>query len=136
MTVPEKRLSTDGQKARFGRIGPRSGTMLWFSIIVRGAHQFGGALFLVYYFLGQGDALPVGYLALAGASGLLLVWTEWLRHRQLYREVAGVVTGLKCLVLGAVIHGWLPQAIPVACVFLLASVAAHAPREVRHRLLW
>lgn len=136
MTQQDNISSTRGRKGQLGRIGERSYGMLWFSIVIRAAHQLGAALFLTYYLLGRGGDLPGVYSAVVMVSGGLLVLTEWLRHRQLYREVAGVVTLAKCLVLGGVIHNVLPATVFVVIVFLLASLAAHAPKNVRHRLLW
>jgi hypothetical protein len=120
----------------FGRIGNRSYGMLLFSIIVRAVHQVGAAIFLAMYLLPWEGASGGLYTVMVMGSGLVLVVTEWLRHRQLYREISGLVTMGKCLLLGAVIHGLLPAAPFVLIVFVLASLGAHAPKNIRHRMLW
>lgn len=122
-------------KVRQGRIGNRPYWVLLLSILVRAIHQLGAAVFLVICLFGDLVSVPKMYLWLAMVSGVLLVFTEWMRHRQLYREVAGLATIGKCLLLGAVIHGYLPAGPTVLVAFLLASLGAHAPKEIRHRLL-
>jgi len=66
----------------------------------------------------------------------LLMAGDWMQHRQLWRELVGVVTLLKILVFGVAYHGFLPQGAAVVLVFLGAAVVAHAPRKIRHRLLF
>lgn len=133
--MAEKREAGERGGKRLGRIGDRSYPALWLSIAIRAAHQVGAAVFLTVYLLEPGVSPPPFYVILVTVSGVVLVLTEWLRHRQLYRELAGVVTLGKCLLLGAALHGFLPIAPVVLLVFLLASVGAHAPKNVRHRLL-
>jgi len=41
-------------------------------------------------------------------TGALLLASEWLRHRQVHRELSGVVTFVKLVILGAAFHGLLP----------------------------
>lgn len=129
----EKRNSENRQ---LGRTGERSYGMLLFSVIIRAVHQVGAAIFLATYVLHWQGVSPGLYTWIAMGSGLILVMTEWLRHRQLYREVSGTVTIGKCLMLGAIIHGLLPGEPFVLIVFVVASLGAHAPKDVRHRLLW
>lgn len=109
--------------------------MLLVSIALRAGHQVGAAVFLTFYLLGPLDRLPSVAILLAMASGVALVATEWLRHRQLYRELAGLITLGKCVLLGAAVHGLLPGPPTVLIVFILASMGAHAPKQIRHRLL-
>jgi len=123
----------DGQ--RYGRIGHRSYAALLLSVGIRAAHQLGAAVFLAIYLLDWHGDGPWFALPLTVVSGGALVFTEWLRHRQLHREVAGLITIGKCLLLGAAIHGLLPPTPVVLLVFLLASLGAHAPKNIRHRLL-
>lgn len=131
----KERQNTSGGKAQ-GRIGERSYWVLCLSVGVRTLHQVGAAVFLTGYLLEKADEFPVVYTLLAVVSGFALVVTEWLRHRQLYREFAGVVTLGKCLFLGAAIHGLLPAMPAVLLAFVVASMGAHAPKNVRHRLLY
>lgn len=118
-----------------GRVGERSSAVLLTSIAIRAGHQVGAAIFLTYYLLGTQDRLPLFATMLALTSGVALGVTEWLRHRQLYREVAGLVTLGKCVLLGAAVHGVLPGMPTVLLAFVLASLGAHAPKQIRHRLL-
>ncbi|WP_136798790.1 MULTISPECIES: hypothetical protein [Desulfosediminicola] len=119
-----------------GRIGNRPYWVLLLSILVRTVHQLGAAVFLVFCLFGDVVSVPGMYLWLAVVSGVILVFTEWLRHRELYREFAGMATLIKCLLLGAAIHAYLPTGPAVLAAFVLASIGAHAPKEIRHRLLW
>lgn len=122
-------------KVRQGKIGNRPYWVLLVSILVRAVHQLGAAVFLVSYLFSDVFAVPRVYLLAAAASGVILIFTEWMRHRQLYREFAGLATIVKCLLLGAAFHAYLPAAPAVVAAFLLASIGAHAPKDIRHRLL-
>lgn len=135
MTEPG-RSKEDDRGGQLGRLGDRSYGTLVFSIGIRAIHQVGAAVFLAWHLLGLGDEIPLIYTVMVMASGAVLVWTEWLRHRQLYRELSGIVTVSKCLMLGAAVHGLLPEAPIVLLVFLVASLGAHAPKNVRHRLMF
>ena len=119
-----------------GRIGDRPYWLLNFSLVIRAAHQIGAAIFLAAFLLDAIPGPPRFYVMLAGASGALLMASEWLRHRQIFRETAGVVTLVKLLLLGLAYHAYLPAAVTVLLAFTLASIAAHAPKNIRHRLLY
>lgn len=134
MAEQNRSARDDGQR-QYGRIGNRSYGMLVFSIGVRAAHQVGAAVFLAFYLLDLAGSASWFYTLLVMVSGGVLVVTEWLRHRQLYREFAGIVTICKCLLLGGAMHGLLPDMPVVLLVFLAASMGAHAPKQIRHRLL-
>ncbi len=121
---------------RMGRIGYRPYWVLHMSVLIRAVHQVGAALFLASFaFRGLVDPLSPWIVA-AFASGFALTVTEWLRHRQLYRELAGLATIAKLLLLGAAMHGILPAVPAVFAAFLLASICAHLPKQLRHRLLF
>lgn len=122
--------------ARMGRIGNRPYWVRNLSILLRTVHQVGGAVFLAAYLLDALPGLPLSYILLALVSGVLLFGAEWWRHRQSYRETSGVVTLVKVLLLGAAFHGYLPGQATVLFAFVLASLSAHAPKQVRHRLLY
>jgi hypothetical protein len=47
-----------------------------------------------------------------------------------------VSTIIKLLLLGAAYHGFLSAPVAVLLAFVVASVAAHAPKMVRHRLIF
>lgn len=132
----KKRAGVSGrQQAMLGRTEQRPYWVLNLSVVIRAAHQVGAAVFLAAYLLDQVGELPRGYTSLAVISGAALVMTEWLRHRQLYREFSGIVTLGKCILLGAAMHGLLPAMPTVLIAFLAASLGAHMPKNVRHRLL-
>ena len=119
-----------------GRIGHRPYWVLNLSIVIRAIHQVGAAVVLATFLLGSDDGPPLAYLVLASLSGILLLFTEWMRHRQIMRELSGLVTMVKLLLLGAAYHAFLPQTGTVVLAFLLASVGSHAPKLLRHRLLY
>ena len=134
-------MSKENQKAcensiKMGRIGDRPYWILQLSLLVRAAHQVGAAIFLAAYLLDLLPGPPARYVILAVGSGVLLMLSEWWRHRQIFRELAGVITLLKILLLGAAYHGFLPPQMTVLLAFILASIGAHAPKLTRHRLLY
>lgn len=122
--------------SKTGRIGDRPYWMLTLSILIRATHQVGAAVFLAVFLLGAQPRPPKAYVVAALISGVLLFAAEWMRHRQIFRELAGGITLAKLLLLGAAFHGFLPPAGAVLLAFLIASVGAHAPKHVRHRLLY
>ena len=121
---------------KMGRIGNRPYWVLGLSIIVRAMHLIGAAVVLATFLRDGMTRPPALYAGIALGSGIVLLCTEWIRHRQIYRELAGVATFVKMLLLGAAYHGLLPIQETVLLVFFLASVAAHAPKLIRHRLLF
>ena len=121
---------------KMGRIGDRPYWVLNLSILIRAVHQIGVAVFLAAYLLDAVPGPPQMYVFIAFISGGLLLGTEWLRHRQIFRELAGMISVVKLLLLGAAYHGFLPLPATVVLIFVIASVGAHAPKKVRHRLLF
>lgn len=134
--MSEKRQSDEGEKSRMGRIGQRPYWVLSLSILIRAIHLVGAAVFLSSFLLLDGTRLPTFYSGLVFASGAALFFTEWLRHRQICREISGASTLLKLVLLGGAYHGFLPATESVLVVFVLAALASHAPKLVRHRLLF
>lgn len=124
------------EKKQMGRIGNRPYWVLNLSILIRALHQVGAAVFITAYLLDEIPSPPKVFLALVMISGFALVFAEWLRHRQLFRELSGVITFLKLLLIGAAYHGYLPTTSTMVGAFLLASIGAHAPKLIRHRLLY
>ncbi len=124
------------EENKMGRIGNRPYWILNFSILVRAAHQVGAAIFLATFLLGERVHLPFFYLVMVFGSGVVLFLAEWMRHRQIYRELSGVSTIVKLLLIGAAYHGFISAPVAVLLAFVLASVGAHAPKLVRHRLLF
>ncbi len=120
---------------KLGEVRHRPYSMLAVSIVSRALHQLGAAIFLAVYLLDILSRPPLGYITVASVSGGVLFVLEWWRHRELYKETAGVITILKVMALGAVYHGFLPTKVTILAVFLVASVGAHAPKHIRHRLL-
>lgn len=124
------------QKERMGRIGERPYWVLNLSIVIRALHQVGAAVFLTTFLLKDTFVLPRFYLYLVFASGFALIFTEWMRHRQVFREVSGIATFIKLIFLGAAFHQFLPMTPTVVFTFLLASICSHAPKKVRHKLMY
>ena len=133
--MPEEKRSRSKQSAKTGRIGDRPFWILNFSILIRAAHQVGAAVFLAAFLLDAIPEPPMIYVLIALISGGLLLACEWMRHRQIFREVAGMITLVKILLLGAAYHGYLPLTETILLTFIIASVGAHAPKKFRHRLL-
>jgi len=123
-------------RVKLGRIGDRPYWVYLLSFLLRALHQIGAAIFLAAYLLDLLPGPPTAYVIIAVVSGVLLLACEWWRHRQLHREFAGLATLLKILLLGAAFHGLLPPKTMVLSAFVIASLAAHAPKQTRHRLLY
>ncbi len=119
-----------------GRIGDRPYWIFSLSVVIRALHQVGAAIFLAGIVLDLHPQPPAGYVVMGFVTGVLLLASEWLRHRQIHREVSGVVTLVKLLFLGAAYHGLLPAQGAVLLAFIIASLGSHAPKEYRHRLLF
>jgi NhaP-type Na+/H+ or K+/H+ antiporter len=134
--MSEIRNSVVCEENKMGRIGNRPYWIQNFSILVRAAHQVGAAIFLATFLLGESVHPPSLYLVMVFGSGVVLFLAEWMRHRQICRELSGVSTFVKLLLIGAAYHGFLSAPAAVLLAFVLASVAAHAPKRVRHKLLF
>ena len=124
------------KESRLGRIGYRPFWVLNLSILLRAIHQIGAAVFLASFLLDEIVAPPPQYLFLAMISGVALLFAEWMRHREIYRELSGLSTIVKLILLGLAYHHIFPQTPTIIIAFLLASIASHAPKLYRHRLLF
>ncbi|MFH0729879.1 MAG: hypothetical protein V2B19_26500 [Pseudomonadota bacterium] len=135
--MADKKKETSGlEKVRLGRLGDRPYWIYIFAIFIRAIHQIGAAVFLTSFLVNDMMPLPRLYLVIASVSGVLLLGAEALKHRQLLRELLGVSTLVKLVILGLVYHGWVPGALPVLFAFVLSSICSHAPKSFRHRLLF
>jgi hypothetical protein len=132
MIADRKKKSSKIKNVRMGRTTDRPYWMMMLSIIIRAAHQIGAAVCLGAFLLGVDLSWP--YLVLAGTSGCVLMLIEALRHRQLLREAAGIVTLVKTGIIGMALHGWIPAVPAVLFAFALASFYSHAPKTIRHRI--
>lgn len=121
---------------RLGRTQDRPYWVVILSIVIRALHQIGAAVFLAAFLLKGIHFPPLFYLLLTSVTGMALLFTEGLRHRQIFREVSGVSTVLKLLVLGLAYHDLIPDIPAVLFVFFMASFFSHAPKNIRHRLLF
>lgn len=119
-----------------GQVKRRPTWLLITGIILRAAHQVGAAIYLSSHILPLQITLPHAYLLLTIISGILLLVTEGARHREMYRELAGVTTAIKIVLFGAAFHDFLPSSSTVLIAFVIASLSAHAPKNIRHRLLY
>ncbi|MCA1794406.1 MAG: hypothetical protein ABR534_14330 [Desulfotignum sp.] len=130
--MTDKKPTDHIRDTRQGRTADRPYWILIVSIFIRAAHQVGAAVFLAVFLLPGRPDLPLLYLVLAVASGIVLMAAEMLRHRQLLREPAGLTTIVKLMLIGMAIHGWLPGGLAILAAFILASIFAHAPKHIRH----
>ena len=119
-----------------GQVGSRPYWVLNLSVVIRAFHQLGAAVFLASFLFAESVFLPPVYLYLVFVTGFALVITEWLRHRQLFREVSGIATAVKLILLGAAYHHFLPMTGTVVVTFFLASIFSHVPKNIRHRLIF
>lgn len=135
---PHTNIDRDGkyQKSQMGRIGNRPYWVLSASIMIRAIHQLGAAVFITSFLFDDLLEVPRIFLILVMGSGFILIFTEWLRHRQIFRELSGIMTFTKLIIIGAAFHGLLPTSSTMVFAFLLASVGAHAPKQIRHKLIY
>ncbi len=124
------------KNVKIGLIADRPYWFVYVSLISRAIHQLGAAVFLATYVLSPENvkAWQIS-LIVAAVSGFLLLGAEAIRHRQFLREVFGLSTIFKLVLVGFAHHGWLPAIPSVTAAFLLASLVSHAPKSVRHRLI-
>ncbi len=124
------------EKVKLGRLGDRPYWVLFFSIFVRAIHQVGAAVFLASFLLKDIITPPPIYVFIVFVSGAILLGAESIRHRQLLKELAGVSTLVKLVILGLGYHGWIPAMFAALFAFAFASLFSHAPKSIRHRLLF
>jgi len=128
--------SNKSDNVKLGRTAYRPFWVLKLSIFIRAVHQVGAAVFLASFLLGDPGPPPLPYILLATLSGIVLLLVEAMRHRQIYRELSGLTTLIKLIMIGAAYHGYLPGTITILAAFMLASISSHAPKLYRHRLLF
>lgn len=131
-----KKHTEESEKVRLGRVGDRPYWVLYTSIFIRALHQVGAAVFLSSFLLKDIIKIPTLYLIIVLVSGAGLLITEGLRHRQILREFSGLGTIFKLIILGLAYHGWMPAMFAALFAFAFASVSSHAPKSIRHRLLF
>lgn len=127
---------TISENKKIGHIADRPVWMTYASLIARAFHQIGAAVFLAYYLIAAGTGPPLSYLFLAAISGIILMAVEAVRHRQLLKEVSGLTTVIKCVFIGLAFHQWIPSTVTILLVFFVASIVSHAPKKIRHKLLF
>lgn len=125
-----------GKYSGTGKIGYRPYWVLLLSVVLRALHQVGAAVYLASFIIEGVTGPPQAYLLLAVLSGVALWITEGMRHRQIYREVSGFGTFVKVILFGLAYHQVLPPLPTILAAFLLASICAHLPKEIRHRLIF
>ena len=119
-----------------GPVAPRPYWLVLLSVVIRALHQVGAAVYLSSFLLAEIVGPPALYLWLSIVTGVALVVTEGVRHRALYREVAGLATLIKLILLGIAYHGYMPQTATVMLAFFIAAIGAHLPKNLRHRLVF
>ncbi len=124
------------EPTKLGKIGARPFWVLKLSIGLRALHQIGAAVFLTAYLLDDIPCPPPLFFLIVTISGVALLLAEGMRHRQIYRELSGLSTLLKLVLIGGAYHGYLPATATVLAAFTLASISSHAPKQYRHRLLY
>ena len=128
--------SKKSDEIKMGRKGDRPYWVLILSIVIRSAHQVGAAVFLSSFLFEIPAELPGSYLILASVTGGMLLVAECIRHRQFFREVIGVGTIVKLILIGIAVHGGVAGKFLVVISFVLASVCSHMPKKARHRLMF
>lgn len=128
--------SKEPDGVRLGKKADRPYWVLILSVLIRAAHQVGAAVFLSSFLFGTPMKLPGFYLALVSVTGVMLLITEGIRHRQFFRELIGVSTIVKLILLWIALHGGIGANLLVLSSFALASVCSHLPKNVRHRLMF
>lgn len=134
--MTQEKNRTDSEKIKLGRVGERPYWVLYLSVFIRAIHQVGAAVFLASFLLKEIITVPHLYLWIVLISGALLLFTEGLRHRQILREFSGIGTMFKLVILGFAYHGWMPAAFCSLFAFVFASISSHAPKKIRHRLIF
>ncbi len=127
-----------GQKSpatKLGRTWARPAWMRNISVLVRALHQIGAAVFLAGCLFADGK-IPPFYLYLVNITGILLVITEGIRHREMYRELFGIAILIKLILLGLCFHRILPLGPTALAAFFLSALTAHFPKKYRHMLLF
>mgnify|MGYP001813395723 CR=1 FL=1 len=119
-----------------GRVGERPFWVVSISILIRAVHQVGAAVFLTSFLIKDMGGPVTAYVILTIISGCMLIFTEGMRHRQMYREVSGASTIIKLILIGGAYHGVFPETITILAAFIIASAGSHAPKIIRHRLLF
>lgn len=119
-----------------GRVGDRPLWALHLSNVTRAVHQVGAAVFLTSFLFPGRFQLPLSFTILVCTSGIVLFGFEGLRHRQIFRELTGMVTLIKMGLIGLAFHGFGNGALLVLIAYVAASLSSHAPRDIRHRLLF
>lgn len=126
----------ESDEIHMGKKGDRPYWVLILSILIRAAHQVGAAVFLSSFLFKGSIALPKFYLGLVLVTGGMLLVAECIRHRQFFREVIGVGTIVKLILIGVAVHGGVAGKLLVVISFVLASVCSHMPKRARHRLIF
>ena len=122
--------------SKLGKTGDRPHWIRSGSVFIRAAHLLAASAVAGVYLLSVEDADARFWWILAAGSGVLLLLAEFLRHQELYREVAGWSTIVKLVLIGMIpvlpaAGFWLMSA-----AFVVAVLGAHAPRRWRHRKLF
>jgi hypothetical protein len=120
-------MEEEGDRHRWIRTG---------SVLVRAVHLLGASAVAGVYLLAVHGVDARGWWIVAGASGVVLLLAELLRHPELWREVGGWATIVKLALIGLVLV--LPAAALwlMSTAFIVAVLGAHAPRRWRHRKLF
>lgn len=133
MDDPAKIKAPDDLK--LGRKADRPYWVMILSVLVRSVHQIGAGVFISSFLFGVPKPLPGFYTALASVTGVILLITECIRHRQYFRELIGISTIIKLVLIGMIIHAGIAVKLLAIVAFVIASVSSHLPKNIRHRLI-
>jgi hypothetical protein len=126
----------DENGSRLGKAGDRPSWIRNGSVFIRAAHLLAASAIAGAYLGNVEVTVAHVWWLVAGVSGMLLLATEFLWHRDLLREPAGWATIIKLLLVGGIpavpcAAGWL-----ISGAIVVAALGAHAPRRWRHRRLF
>ncbi|WP_303720692.1 hypothetical protein [Malonomonas rubra] len=126
----------NNEPGKIGRVADRPDPVRYLSILVRSLHQIAVALFIGSFLFNDNDRITGTFLIFVASSGLLLLALEGLRHRQFYREFFGLITFIKFVIIGFSYHHLLPPTPALMFVYFIAATISHAPKRIRHRLIF
>ncbi len=101
------------------------------SVFVRALHLLAAGTILGAYLLGAGrENLPTFHAIVALTGGMLVV-SEWMGHRELYRQLSGISILTKLILLGLLPIFPDYGAPLVVTAFLFSAITSHLPKKLR-----
>ena len=123
-------------ESKLGKVGDRPFWIRTGSVFIRAAHLLAAsAVAGVYLWNVEATGVHTWWIV-AGVSGVLLLVAESIRHRELYRELAGWATILKLILVGGIFAAPAAATWLMSAAFVVAVLGAHCPGRWRHRKLF